>query len=88
MNESTSLALRICLFTGIVVLAVGLMFPGQDIGDRIIWNGLLILVLSPFAGILVAYVYLIAEKDWKWVKVATVLVVLIVAFLIFSLWKN
>jgi len=88
MNEATSLALRICLFTGIAVLMVGLLISGLGYGDDVLWLGLLILILSPFMGVLTTYFHLIAEKDWKWAKVATVLTVLIVVFLIISLLRS
>jgi uncharacterized membrane protein len=88
MNKTTSFALRCCLFTGIVVLALGLILSEQDYGADILWVGLLILIASPFVGILTSYSCLIAEKDWKWTKVATVLTVLIVIFLVISLLRN
>jgi len=88
MNEATSLALRCCLFTGIAVLMIGLVLSGTDYGNSILWLGILILIMSPFVGILITYSYLISEKDWIWVKVATVLVVIIVVFLTISLWTS
>jgi len=88
MNESTSLVLRFCLYAGIVILAIGLILSGTGYGNDVLWVGILVLIISPFAGILTTYAYLIAEKDWKWAKVATVLVVLIAVFLIFSLLRN
>jgi len=90
MNDATSLVLRICLFAGIGVLAAGLILLGieWEYGNDVLWVGILILILSPFVGVLVTYSYLIAERDWKWVKVATVLTVLIMVFLIISLLKT
>ena len=88
MNEATSLVLRGCLFTGIAVLVIGLLLSGWGRGDDVLWLGLLILILSPFMGILTAYFHLIAEKDWKWVKVATILTALIVVFLIVSFLRS
>lgn len=88
MHDATSLALKCCLFTGVAVLAVGLLLSGGDHGDEIMWAGILVLIASPFVGVLVTYVCLIAEKDWKWAKVATVLITLIVIFLAASLlWR-
>ena len=88
MNDATSLALKVCLFTGIAVLIAGLVLSDWEGGDSILWIGLLILIASPFVGILTACLCLIAEKDWKWVKVAAVLTVLIIVFLIASLLRN
>ncbi|MCL2295674.1 MAG: DUF1634 domain-containing protein [Methanomassiliicoccaceae archaeon] len=88
MHDATSLALRCCLFIGVAVLAIGLLLSGGDHGNDIMWTGVLILIASPFAGVLVTCIYLIAEKDWKWAKVAIVLIALITAFLAISLlWK-
>jgi len=88
MNDATSLALRCCLFSGIIILVIGLVLSGTDYGNDILWLGLLILIISPFVGILVTYSYLISEKDWIWVKVATVLVLIIVVFLAASIWTS
>ncbi len=88
MNAATSLALRVCLFAGIILLAAGLLLSEQEYGNDILWIGILILILSPFLGILTTYSYLIAEKDWKWVKVATVLIALIIIFLAVSLLRS
>ncbi|MCL1810953.1 MAG: DUF1634 domain-containing protein [Methanomassiliicoccaceae archaeon] len=88
MNGSTSLALRCCLFAGIALLAVGLIFSEQEYGDDIMWVGILILIASPFVGVLTTLSHLTAEKDWKWVKVAAVLAAMILVFLIISLLRN
>jgi len=88
MNAATSVALRCCLLTGVIVLAAGLLLSETEYGNDILWVGILILIMSPFVGILTTYSFLIAEKDWKWVKVTTVLIAFIVIFLIFSFLKN
>ena len=87
MSEATSLALRICLFSGIIILALGLVLSEYDLGSEILWIGILILVASPFVGVLTTYAYLIAEKDWKWVKVASALIVAIAISLVISFLK-
>jgi uncharacterized membrane protein len=88
MTDATSLALKFCLFLGIILLVAGLVFSEQDYGDKILWTGALILIVSPFVGILVTYAHLIREKDWMWARIATVLTVLIVVFLAASLITN
>ena len=87
MNSATSFALRCCLFAGIFVLAGGLLLSETEYGTDILWIGILILIMSPFMGIVVAYSYLIIEKDWKWVKITTLLIVILVIFLIVSFIK-
>ena len=88
MNNAVSLALKCCLFTGIAILAAGLVFSEHEYGGHIMWAGILVLIASPFAGVLTAHLCLTAEKDWKWVRVATILTVLILIFLAVSLLRN
>ncbi|MDR1954404.1 MAG: DUF1634 domain-containing protein [Candidatus Methanoplasma sp.] len=88
-NSATSIALRYCLFAGIALAAAGLVLSEHELGDAIMWTGLLILIASPFIGVLVSCSFLIAERDWKWAKVATLLTVLILVFLAASLlWSG
>jgi uncharacterized membrane protein len=87
MNEATSLALRVCLFAGIIILALGLLLSDSDHGTDILWVGILIMVASPFVGVLTTYAYLISEKDWKWVKVASVLIAVVAVSLAVSFLK-
>lgn len=84
MNESASLALRICLFAGTIVLVSGLVLSESDIGTDILMIGLLILAASPLVGVLVTYVRFISEKDWKWVKVSSMLILVITVSLLIS----
>ena len=80
-NGVVSLILKCCLFAGIALLALGLLLSEQEYGDSIMKAGALVLILSPFIGVLAAYCCLITEKDWPWVKAATALTVLIAVFL-------
>ena len=85
LNDATSLALRCCLYAGIAFITMGLILSEQEYGDLVMWIGILILIASPFIGILATYSHLIAEKDWMWVQVTTVLTAMILAFLTVSL---
>lgn len=87
MKDSTSLVLRSCLIIGIILIAVGLVFSENDHGGRIMWIGLLILIISPFLGILTTYAHLIKDKDRKWAMVATVLIAVIVVGLLISIFE-
>jgi uncharacterized membrane protein len=71
-----------------VLSAIGLFLSEHEYGDPIMWTGLLIMIVSPFAGVLTVYSNLIKEKDWKWVKVATLLIVIMFIGLIFSMLRN
>ncbi|MCL2032386.1 MAG: DUF1634 domain-containing protein [Methanomassiliicoccaceae archaeon] len=85
MSDATSLSLKCCLFAGIALLAAGLVLSEQDVGDRIMWLGALVLIASPFIGVLTTLFHLVAEKDWKWVRTASVLAAMILVFLILSI---
>ncbi len=74
MNRSTSLMLRAGIYVGLAVSLVGLIMSMSDMGDRVLWLGMLILILSPFLGIVVTMVSLVIQKDWRWAAVAAVLI--------------
>ena len=84
MTDSTSLAMKVSLIIGIIITAIGLVLSETDIGNRIMWAGLLILIISPLIGVLATYVSLMNEKDWFWVKVTTILIMAITIGLIIS----
>jgi uncharacterized membrane protein len=85
MNNATSAALRYCLLFGLILTAAGLMLSEYDCGDRIMRAGLLVLILSPFAGVTVTCIYLIKERDLKWAKVAILLIAVILIGLALSI---
>ena len=85
MNDATSLALKCCVIVGIALATVGLMISEYEYGDPIMWAGLLVLIASPFVGILATFAGLIAEKDKKWIIVATILIAVILVGLAISL---
>jgi len=81
LYENTASALRYGIVTGIIIIAVGLMTSSFDTEyeDRILWFGILIMLATPLFGIVVSMISLAAEKDWKWVSVAAVLLSIIAA---------
>jgi len=81
LYENTASALRYGIVTGIIIIAVGLMVSSFDTEyeDRILWFGILIMLATPLFGIVVSMISLAAEKDWKWVSVAAVLLSIIAA---------
>ena len=63
--------------TGIVSMAVvivGVIAHLMDMGDDILWTGLLLVIVSPLIGVAVTTVSLWIEKDYKWMYVALVLI--------------
>ena len=76
LNKTTALALRIGILIGMAVTAVGLAVDMMNGGDGILYAGILILIISPFIGVLVSFASLISEKDWRWAFVALILIVI------------
>jgi hypothetical protein len=83
-NNIAVLALRCCLVAGVIALVIGLILSETDLGEDILWVGALILIASPFVGVLTICIGLIIEKDWKWAKIAAVLSALIIIFMIIA----
>ena len=84
VNDLTSTVLKISLIFGLIVTTAGLLLQ-DHFGDTILWVGLLILICSPLIGVLVTFIMLFKEKDWRWVKITLVLIVVIVTGLVLSL---
>ena len=84
VNDLTSTVLKISLIFGLIVTTAGLLLL-DHFGDTILWVGLLILICSPLIGVLVTFIMLFKEKDWRWVKITLVLIVVIVTGLVLSL---
>ena len=84
VNNLTSAVLKISLIAGLLISIVGLLLQDQ-FGDTILWIGLLIMICSPLIGIFATFISLIEEKDWRWVKITIILIVVIMIGLILSL---
>jgi uncharacterized membrane protein len=84
MNDLTFHALRYCLFAGIALIAAGLVLSEHEYGDSIMWIGLLILIASPFVGIIASFSGLVLEKDNRWAMVALILIAVILIGLVIS----
>ena len=85
VNESTSKVIRIGTVIGIAVLAVGLLASGTDLGGSILLAGVVLLVLTPFAGVLTSMTCLFRSGDRTWGAVAAALVVIVVVGLLITL---
>ena len=73
LNKSTALTLRIGIAIGIALMAAGLAFSMSGHGDSVLYAGMLVLIVSPFAGVVVSLAALISAKDWYWAAVAAIL---------------
>jgi hypothetical protein len=79
----TSLTLKVCVAVGLSVTAVGLLISDTNEGWNIMWLGLLILICSPFVGVLATFVALAVEKD-PWVKVGAALIIIVLTGLLIT----
>ena len=73
---STSKALWWGAIIGITIITLGLIVESLGFGDLVLWLGLLILIISPMIGVLVSMICLIKDKNYRWVAVASLLVVM------------
>lgn len=73
-ERNTSLTLKYSLIVSMAVVIIGLIVYMMDMGDEILWTGLLLVIVSPLIGVAVTTVSLWIEKDYKWMYVALVLI--------------
>lgn len=73
LNRLTALTLRVGVVIGMVLMLAGLCLYLSDGTDTLIYIGLLVMIVSPFLGVIASFVVLILEKDWRWASVAAVL---------------
>ena len=73
-ERNTSLTLKYSLIVSMAVVIVGVIVHLMDMGDDILWTGLLLVIISPLIGVAVTTVSLWFEKDYKWMYVALVLI--------------
>ncbi len=85
LNRSTAMMLRIGIYVGLAVIIAGLAMSMLGLGDTVLYMGMLILIISPFLGIVVSLAALIREGDRKWAGVAAVLLIITVIGVIISL---
>jgi uncharacterized membrane protein len=79
LNDETSWVLRWGTVVGLAIMAVGLVLSFAGFSDDIIAAGILVLIFTPAAGVVISTKCLIQEKDWKWVRVAVLLIIILVA---------
>ena len=77
MNRMTALTLRIGMTIGIAIMIIGLVLDAMSMGQDVLFAGVLILIASPFLGVIVTTVALISSGDRKWSLVAIILIAII-----------
>lgn len=85
LSRSTAFMLRAGIVVGILLMVAGLVQYAYDGGEALLYLGILILIISPFLGVIVSFVVLILEKDWRWALVAAVLVIVTTVGILLSL---
>lgn len=85
LNRSTALMLRIGIVAGMVLMVAGLTLYMADGTETLLYVGLLVLIISPFLGVIVSFAVLLREGDRMWAAVAAVLVVVTAIGILISL---
>ena len=73
-EHNTSLTLKYSVFVSVFIVIVGLILYMADMGDKVLWAGLLMVIVSPLLGVIVTTISLWMEKDLKWMYVALLLI--------------
>lgn len=71
MNKATALTLRLGVVAGLILVVAGLLS-----GETVLWAGILVLILSPFLGVIVTFLFLLKERDKFWTMVAGLLLII------------
>jgi uncharacterized membrane protein YiaA len=85
-SRATAMTLRIFLAAGVVTLLIGLLMPESGDSDRILWFGVLLLILAPLTGVFVTAVALMSERDRFWTRIASVLICVILLVVAVSVY--
>ena len=87
LNKATALTLRAGVVLGMILMVVGLAVSAMDGGDSVLYFGVLVLIASPLAGVVVTLLCLLKEKDRFWAMIAGILLMITVAGVLISLIK-
>lgn len=79
------MTLRIGIFFGLALTVIGLVAEWAGMGDGLIYAGLLLLIASPFLGVITTTVCLFVEKDVYWGIVGIILLIIIGSGMILNL---
>ena len=85
LNRSTALTLRAGIVLGMALMVIGLLIESTGGDDTLLYTGMLVLIISPFLGVIVSFVSLLSEKDWIWAIVAGILIAITTTGILMSL---
>ncbi len=87
LNKATALTLRAGVVLGMILMVVGLAVSAMNGGDSVLYFGVLVLIASPLAGVVVTLLCLLGEKDRFWAMIAGILLMITIAGVLISLIK-
>lgn len=87
LNKATALTLRAGVVIGMILMVIGLAVSAMDGGDSVLYFGVLVLIASPLAGVVVTLLCLLREKDRFWAMIAGILLMITIAGVLISLIK-
>lgn len=87
LNKATALTLRAGVVLGMILMVIGLAVSAMDGGDSVLYFGVLVLIASPLAGVVVTLLCLLREKDRFWAMIAGILLMITIAGVLISLIK-
>ena len=87
LNKATALTLRAGVVLGMILMVVGLAVSAMNGGDSVLYFGVLVLIASPLAGVMVTLLCLLREKDRFWAMIAGILLMITIAGVLISLIK-
>lgn len=85
LNKATALTLRAGVVLGMILMVVGLAVSAMNGGDSVLYFGVLVLIASPLAGVVVTLLCLLGEKDRFWAMIAGILLMITIAGVLISL---
>ena len=85
LNRSTAMTLRAGIVLGMVLMVIGLLIESTGGDDTLLYTGMLVLIISPFLGVIVSFVSLLSEKAWIWAIVAGILIAITTTGILMSL---
>lgn len=76
LEKRTAFTLRAGIVVGTLLMVAGLFMSMTGGNDSLLYWGVLVLVMSPFLGVLATFASLVIERDWYWVAIAGILIVI------------
>lgn len=85
LNRTTAFALRAGIVLGMALLICGLAAYAVNGSELLLYAGILVLIVSPFLGVVVSFAVLVLKRDWRWAAIAALLFVVTVVGIVISL---